>query len=86
MGLRCPNVQCQGSGSDKAGSIIRYGFYKTKRGRQRRYRCRICGKTFCSNSGKPRGSCAPRNHEPRISTDSHGSCFHRSVNIRGSLF
>lgn len=53
MGLRCPNVQCQGSGSDKAGSIIRYGFYKTKRGRQRRYRCRICGKTFCSNSGTP---------------------------------
>lgn len=43
MDLRCPNVQCQGPGSDKAGSIIRYGFYKTKRGRQRRFRCRICG-------------------------------------------
>jgi transposase-like protein/IS1 family transposase len=53
MGLRCPNVQCKGSGSDKAGSIIRYGFYKTKWGKRCRYRCQICGKTFCSNSGTP---------------------------------
>jgi transposase-like protein/IS1 family transposase len=51
MGLRCPNVQCGGSGSDKAGSIIRYGFYKTKWGKRRRYRCQTCAKTFCSNSG-----------------------------------
>ena len=32
-----------------AGSIIRYGFYHTNSG-QRRYRCRTCGKTFCSNA------------------------------------
>jgi transposase-like protein len=32
-------------------SIIRYGFYKTKWGKRRRYQCRTCGKTFCSNTG-----------------------------------
>jgi transposase-like protein/IS1 family transposase len=53
MGLRCPNVQCEGSGSDGTGSIIRYGFYKTKWGKRCRYRCQTCGKTFCSNSGTP---------------------------------
>jgi transposase-like protein len=53
MGLRCPNVQCKRSGSDKAGSIIRYGFYTTKWGKRRRYRCQTCGKTFCSNFSTP---------------------------------
>ena len=36
-----------------ARKIIRHGFYKTKRGKRRRYRCRICGTTFCSNAGTP---------------------------------
>ncbi len=53
MGLRCPNVQCERSGSDGTRSIIRYGFYKTKWGKRCRYRCQTCGKTFCSNSGTP---------------------------------
>jgi transposase-like protein len=53
MGLRCPNVQCAGSGSNRTGSVIRYGFYKTKWGKGRRYRCQTCGKTCCSNSGTP---------------------------------
>jgi len=53
MGLKCPNVQCAGSRADETGSIIRYGFYKTKWGRRRRYRCQTCGKTFCSNAGSP---------------------------------
>jgi transposase-like protein/IS1 family transposase len=53
MGLMCPNVQCAGPASNRIGCIIRYGFYKTKRGKRRRYRCRSCGKTFCSNSGTP---------------------------------
>jgi IS1 family transposase/transposase-like protein len=53
MGLRCPNAQCAGSRRRETGSIIRYGFYKTKWGKRRRYRCRTCGKTFCSNSGTP---------------------------------
>jgi hypothetical protein len=53
MGLRCPNVQCKGSETNRTGSIIRYGYYKTKLGKRRRYRCQIYGKTFCSNSGMP---------------------------------
>ena len=53
MGLRFPSVQCEGSGSNRTGSVIRYGFYRTKWGKHRRYRCQICGKTFCSNSGTP---------------------------------
>jgi transposase-like protein len=38
---------------NRIGSIIRYGFYKTKWGKRRRYQCRSCRKTFCSNSGTP---------------------------------
>ncbi len=33
--------------------VIRHGFYKTKSGRCRRYRCTGCGKTFCSRKGTP---------------------------------
>ena len=32
-------------------TMIRYGFYQTKWGKHRRYRCQACGKTFCRNSG-----------------------------------
>ena len=53
MGLRCPNTQCAGSGMNRARSIIRHGFYKTKCGKRRRYRCQTCGKTICSNAGSP---------------------------------
>ena len=34
-----------------AAGVIRHGFYRTKRGKRRRYRCRECGQTFCSNTG-----------------------------------
>jgi transposase-like protein len=53
MGLRCPNVQRTGSGSNRTRNIIRHGFYKTTWGKRRRYRCQTCGKTVCSNSGTP---------------------------------
>ena len=51
--LRCPNRSCQLSGKAGAGSIIRFGFYTTKSGKRRRFQCRTCGKTFCSNTGTP---------------------------------
>ena len=35
------------------GTIVGHGFYKTNRGRRRRYRCTNCGKTFCRNTGTP---------------------------------
>jgi transposase-like protein len=34
-------------------SIILHGFYQTHSGKRRRYLCRICEKTFCSNTGTP---------------------------------
>ena len=43
---RCPNRACQPS-----GKVIRFGFYPTRWGRRRRYRCRSCDKTFCSTTG-----------------------------------
>ena len=48
--LSCPNKECPLA---SAGSIIRHGFYNTNSGKRRRYRCRSCGKTFCSNTGTP---------------------------------
>jgi len=32
-------------------TMVRYGYYQTKQGRHRRYRCQACRKTFCRNSG-----------------------------------
>jgi transposase-like protein/IS1 family transposase len=51
--LSCPNRHCPPSRKGVAGVIIRHGFYKTTWGKRRRYRCRICGKTFCSTTGTP---------------------------------
>jgi len=51
--LRCPNRSCQLPGKAGAGNIIRFGFYITKLGKRRRFRCRTCGRTFCSNTGTP---------------------------------
>jgi hypothetical protein len=51
--LSCPNRQCPPSGKGNVGAIIRHGFYTTRWGKRRRYRCRTCGKTFCSTTGTP---------------------------------
>jgi len=51
--LRCPNRDCRSSGTTISGSVIRFGFYQTRWGKRRRYRCRTCEKTFCSNTGTP---------------------------------
>jgi transposase-like protein len=48
---RCPNRDCQPSGKTVSGNVIRFGFYQTRWGRRRRYRCLICEKTFCSTTG-----------------------------------
>jgi transposase-like protein len=40
-------------GKIAAESIIRFGFYATKSGNRRRFRCRTCRKTFCSNTATP---------------------------------
>jgi transposase-like protein len=51
--VSCPNTECVPSKEATAGSIIRHGFYNTNSGRRCRYRCRTCGKTFCSNASTP---------------------------------
>ncbi len=45
---RCPNGTCS-----KSAAVIRHGFYKTRSGKRRRYRCSSCGKTFCSTRSTP---------------------------------
>lgn len=40
----CPNLECSEYG--QSHRIIRFGFYRLKRGRRRRYRCDSCGKTY----------------------------------------
>ncbi len=47
----CPNTKCQLYGHSEKGNIIRYGFFKLKRSKRRRYRCKVCGGTFCSTTG-----------------------------------
>jgi transposase-like protein/IS1 family transposase len=51
--LSCPNKKCPLAGKSGSGKIVGHGFYKTKWGRRRRFRCCACGKTFCLNSGTP---------------------------------
>ena len=51
--LSCSNGECIQARKAGAGNIVRHGFYKTTWGKRRRYRCRTCGKTFCSNTGTP---------------------------------
>jgi transposase-like protein/IS1 family transposase len=51
--LNRPNNHCPPSGKGDSGAIICHGFYTTRHGKRRRYRCQSCGKTFCSTSGTP---------------------------------
>ena len=50
--LSCLNPECPLRGK-VGGLIIRYGFYRTKSGKRRRYRCVECGMTFSSTKGTP---------------------------------
>src|SRR5215470_11298434 len=49
----CPNRDCRSSGKTVSGNVILFGFYQTRWGKRRRYRCQNCEKTFCSNTGTP---------------------------------
>ena len=51
--LSCLNSECPLHGKVGSGGIIRYGFYRTRSGKRRRYRCVECGKTFSSTKGTP---------------------------------
>ena len=47
----CPNNECQFYGQSGKGNVIRHGFFKLRRSKRRRYRCKTCGRTFCSTTG-----------------------------------
>ena len=49
--LRCPDEQCLSRTNSSLANIIRFGFYQTRWGKRRRFRCKGCGRTFCRNSG-----------------------------------
>ena len=50
---RCLNLACPLRGKVSSGNIVRHGFYRTRFGKRRRYRCGECGKTFSSTKGTP---------------------------------
>src|SRR5262245_9241516 len=50
--LSCPNRHCPPSRKGDFEPIIRHGFYKTRWGKRRRYRCQAC-ETFSSTNGTP---------------------------------
>ena len=49
----CPNPECPLHGQLGKGNVVRHGFIRLKPGRRRRYRCSLCGRTFCSTTGMP---------------------------------
>ena len=49
----CPNTECPCRNGSKKGAIAPHGFYKTRSGRSRRYRCLECKLTFGSTRGTP---------------------------------
>ena len=50
---RCLNPACTFHGRVGSGNIVRHGFYTTRSGKRRRYRCVRRGKTFSSTKGTP---------------------------------
>lgn len=49
----CPNPKCDQYAKTGKGNVVRHSFYRTKNGKRRRFRCKSCGKTSCSNTGTP---------------------------------
>ena len=47
----CPNTKCQLYGQTGRDNIILHGFFRLKRGKRRRYRCKTCERSFCSTTG-----------------------------------
>ncbi len=44
----CPNSAC--TQQSQGSAITRHGFYRTRRGRRRRFRCLACGQTFSTRT------------------------------------
>src|SRR3984893_11615165 len=48
--VACSKPGCNNSGQPGV-NIVRYGWFTTKSGRRRRYRCKSCGGTLSTNTG-----------------------------------
>ena len=51
--LSCLNPECRSHEKVGSGNVVRHGFYRTRSGKRRRYRCVECEKTFSSTKGTP---------------------------------
>lgn len=49
----CTNRDCPSHRDGGQADIAVYGFYKTKAGKRRRFRCRLCKRSFASTAGTP---------------------------------
>ena len=49
----CLNPECRSHEKVGSGNVVRHGFYRTRSGKRRRYRCVECEKTFSSTKGTP---------------------------------
>lgn len=49
----CPNPDCAFYRQKGRGNIAKHSFFRLKRRKPRRYRCKTCGMTFCSSVGTP---------------------------------
>ena len=47
---KCPNPACQQVARDPSAMVVKHGFFRFRRSRRRRYRCRACGRTFSKRS------------------------------------
>ena len=53
MHPHCPNQECSSFKGYSRSQISPHGFYKTKAGKRRRFRCQLCRTTFSSTNGTP---------------------------------
>ncbi len=51
--LSCLNPECRSHEKVGSRNVVRHGFYRTRSGKRRRYRCVECEKTFSSTKGTP---------------------------------
>jgi IS1 family transposase/transposase-like protein len=49
----CPLPDCACHDGAQPGRLVTHGFYTTRAGKRRRYRCCVSGKTFCSTKNTP---------------------------------
>ena len=83
--MACTNPECALRGRAGRGNVVRHGFLKLRRGRRRRYRCKACGKTFCSTQGTPyyRLQCTRRDFEQVAAMSVEGLSKSAIARIKG---